>query len=461
MGNLGETSVSAYCFSGFALSKSQQCAIAFTTGSRSGGYTLKSVAGRFAAKQGSPDNIIVKVHAADSGNSSNPGTEVVTLSGSDPDTGGLHIFTCSGANCALSASTKYFVVMSTADTSGATALYRLERTTSDAEAVHPTGNGWAIANVARYKQGSAAWADIGNSHTVLLHVAADNAGGGGGSIGATATGPVLAWSSEQANTHRVPGWRLERDAAGVLRVSAGTNPAPAASAAATPAPGSRDAAHDVTTLAAAGNTAPDGLWANGATLWVVDADDRMLYAYDLATKARVPGRDVALSRNPHPLGLASDGITLWVSDYQDGQVYAYPVPGAASAPGPDVTLHPANPSPSALWTDGATLWVAEDSDGRLYAYTLSSGLRAPGKDLTLHADNASSGGLWSDGVTMWVSDPEDGRVYAYRLSDGRRDASKEYTVSDDSARVYGLWSDGTTMWMADDGGDRVLGYRAW
>ena len=460
---MGEAVVSNInCAIGYGSSASHQCAVAFSTGGRSGGYTLKSVTGRFLAKVGDPGSIIVKVHAADSGNSSNPGTEVVTLSGSDPDTAGLHTFTCSGSDCALSANTTYFVVMSTADTSGGTILYLLARTTADAEAVHSTGTtGWAIANVGRYKQDSAAWADISNSHTFLLHVAADNAGGGGGSIGATATGPVLAWSNEQANTHRVPGWRLERDAAGVLRVSAGTNPAPAASAAATPAPGSRDAAHDVTTLAAAGNTAPDGLWANGATLWVVDADDRMLYAYDLATKARVPGRDVALSRNPHPLGLASDGITLWVSDYQDGQVYAYPVPGAASAPGLDVALHPANPSPSALWTDGATLWVAEDSDGRLYAYTLSSGLRAPGKDLTLHADNASSGGLWSDGVTMWVSDPEDGRVYAYRLSDGRRDASKEYTVSDDSARVYGLWSDGTTMWMADDGGDRVLGYRAW
>ena len=284
----------------------------------------------------------------------------------------------------------------------------------------------------------------------------------------------------------VAGWRLERDDGGVLRVTTGTSRASAAGrdpssragrprsqaaeatgarrgaavAGAVPASGSLDPASDVTALAAAGNTSPDGLWSDGATLWVVDTDDRMLYAYDLASKARDVGKDVVLWRNTRPLGLASDGVTLWVSDYQAGTVYAYPVPGAASAPGPDVTLHAANASPSALWTDGATLWVAEDTDGRLYAYDLSSGLRAPGKDLTLHADNASSGGLWSDGGTMWVSDPEDGRVYAYRLSDGRQDARLDYDVGGAAMSVYGLWSDGWTLWVVDDGADRVVGYRA-
>ena len=460
VGNLAETAASnKTCSLGVVGTVTNQCAVAFTTGSRSGGYTLKSVTGRFAAKSGSPGNIIVKIHAADSGNSANPATTAkVTLTGGNPDTAGLHTFTCSGSDCSLSASTKYFVVMSTADTSGSR-VYRLVRTASDAEAVHPSGNGWSIADVGRGKLSTGDWVDLGDSHTGLLHIAADNAGAGGGSLGADAMGPTLAWSNGQASTLRVPGWTIERDATGVLRAAAKPTPAPAANrASAVPTPGSRDEGNDVTTLAAAGNTSPDGLWSDGATLWVVDTDDRMLYAYDLASKARNPGKDVALSRNTRPLGLASDGITLWVSDYQAGTVYAYP--GAASAPGPDVPLHAANASPSALWTDGATLWVAEDTDGRLYAYDLSDGLRAPGKDLTLHADNASSGGLWSDGVTMWVSDPEDGRVYAYRLSDGERDASLDYTVSGGSARVYGLWSDGWTLWVVDDGSDRVVGYRA-
>ena len=267
-------------------------------------------------------------------------------------------------------------------------------------------------------------------------------------------------SGNQVGTTVVAGWRIERDAAGVLKVSAKTNALPTGGrdTATPPAPGSRDAANDVTALAAAGNTSPDGIWSDGATLWVVDADERMLYAYHLATKARDPGKDVILSRNTRPLGLTSDGATMWVSDYQDGQVYAYDLATGAPARSRDVTLHAANASPSALWTDGATLWAAEDTAGRLYAYRLPDSTPDPAKDLTLHADNAAAGGLWSDGVTMWVSDPEDGRVYAYRLSDGGRDASREYDAG--GAAVYGLWSDGRTTWLADDGSDRLLAHHA-
>ena len=489
----------------------------FRTGGNGGGYTLSAVTVDMGQKTGSPNPLQVQLWSDSSGG---PGSQVsgATLSGSDPPSGGGETtYTCSGA-CLLSANTSYWVRLSVsgAHTSGAWAW---NYTNSGDETLDPTGTGWSIGdnkeqnpgnlltNIAGYNQlkvsaiteptlaassittttatltlsrysGGSWWlkrttpADTtckskGTTATESLTTLTSGTSytykayskNGCHSADEIATVTFSATGSGQGSTTVVAGWRLERDGAGVLRVTAKPNAAPAG-AVSTPAPGSRDAANDVTALAAAGNTSPDGLWSDGATLWVVDTDDRMLYAYDLASKARDAGNDVILSRNTRPLGLASDGITLWVSDYQDGQVYAYPVPGAASAPGPDITLHAANASPSALWTDGATLWVAEDSDGRLYAYDLSDGLREPGKDLTLHADNASSGGLWSDGVTMWVSDPEDGRVYAYRLSDGRRDASREYVVSSDSARVYGLWSDGWTLWVADDGGDRVLAHHA-
>ena len=78
-----------------------------------------------------------------------------------------------GGRLPLSASTTYFVVMSTGDASG-TRFYQLARTASDAEAVHPSGNGWSIADVGRVKQGSVAWANLGSSHTGLLHIAADD-----------------------------------------------------------------------------------------------------------------------------------------------------------------------------------------------------------------------------------------------------------------------------------------------
>ena len=175
MGNLGEAAASGFrCTIGF-LNDAKQCAVAFSTGSRSGGYTLKSVTGRFGVKDGNPGNIIVAIHAADTANSANPAaTAKVTLSGSDPDAAGLYTYACAGSDCSLSASATYFVVMSTGDTSGISAkYYKWQSTDSDAEAGHPSTHGWTIANAGRYKSGSNAWVDLAGGRTGMLHIAAD------------------------------------------------------------------------------------------------------------------------------------------------------------------------------------------------------------------------------------------------------------------------------------------------
>ena len=177
VGNLGEGAVaSSYCGIGYISSKSRQCAVGFSTGSRSGGYTLKSVTGRFANDIGSPGNIVVKLHAADTGNSSNPAATAIAnanFTGNNPSTAGLYGYACAGTGCALSKDTKYFIVMSTGDNSGGNDTYLLETTNSDAEATHPDSNGWTIANVARSKTESNDWGNLGDSSTGLLHLAAD------------------------------------------------------------------------------------------------------------------------------------------------------------------------------------------------------------------------------------------------------------------------------------------------
>ena len=381
----------------------EKWATAFTTGSsNSPGYTVTTVAAKFNTKNGTPGAIAAKIHADSSGA---PGTEVanLTLTGRTTSPSGEDAeYTCAGTGCSLAASTTYHLVFEVSGTTTGV-NYQWRSTTSKNETNTPSNAGWSITNAgaSQWRGDTSSWTANANTAISTMFSVSANQNSSGQSVGNAA--PIVA------------GWRLERDAAGVLRVTAAAggasgNPSTPDTPSGAPAPGAPDPASDLTALAAAGNTSPDGLWSDGMTMWVVDTDDRMLYAY--------------------------------------------PVPAA------DVTLHPANASPSALWTDGATLWVAEDTDGRLYAYDLVSGSRAPAQDLTLHPDNASSGGPWSDGVTMWVSDPEDGVVYAYRLSDGARDARLDYTVSDDSARVYGLWSDGWTLWLADDGSDRVVGYRA-
>ena len=179
VGNLGEGAVSgSHCLIGYqsAVGGSVQCAMAFDTGDRSGGYTLKSVTGRFRNDAGNPGNIIVKLHAADTSNSSNPAATAIadaTFTGDNPDTAGLYGYACAGTGCALSKDTKYFIVMSTGDNSGVN-YYNLSVTNSGDEAVHPTGTtGWSIAHAVRSKWGSNAWLNMTGAPTGLVHIAAD------------------------------------------------------------------------------------------------------------------------------------------------------------------------------------------------------------------------------------------------------------------------------------------------
>ena len=55
----------------------------------------------------------------------------------------------------------------------------------------------------------------------------------------------------------------------------------------------RNPAADFDTLTGASNRAPRGIWSDGETMWVVDIrfGNQKIYAYDMATKARVPGKD--------------------------------------------------------------------------------------------------------------------------------------------------------------------------
>ncbi len=173
VGNLGEQADNASCSIGHSGTNNVKCATAFTTGGNSAGYTLKSVTGLFDAKFRNPGDIVVAIHAADTTNSSHPAASAsITLAGSDPDAAGLHTYTCS-TGCDLAASTTYFVVMSTADTSGPRKLYSWRRTTSDDETVRPsTATGWAIANDGLHDIGSG-WAALPRNHTGIMHVAAD------------------------------------------------------------------------------------------------------------------------------------------------------------------------------------------------------------------------------------------------------------------------------------------------
>ena len=164
------------------------------------------------------------------------------------------------------------------------------------------------------------------------------------------------------------------------------------------------------------------LWSDGTTMWVADYQDVVVYAYDLATHQRVPGKDINTLRaavNNNPAGIWSDGSTVWIVDYRDAKVYAYNLATGECLPDLDVnTLDAAgNDAPLGLWSDGTTMWATDYWDAKVYAYNLATGEYESGKDLNglKAAQNIFPEDLWSDGTTMWVYDHAGHKIYAYNL----------------------------------------------
>ena len=208
VGNLTETD-DGDCVVGYTTA-AQRCAIAFTTGNRLGGYTLANVTAEFDAKTGTPGSIVVGLHAADTTNGANPAASATTTLtvGSSPDTAGYYSFTCSGNGCNLEYDATYFIVMSTADTSGSN-HYNLDVTDSNGEDKQPDGNGWTIANAARAKSGSNAWTNATGDRAAMLYLVANN----DTSTTALSASDVAATTATLTIANHSGGWYYKADVA--------------------------------------------------------------------------------------------------------------------------------------------------------------------------------------------------------------------------------------------------------
>ena len=224
----------------------------------------------------------------------------------------------------------------------------------------------------------------------------------------------------------------------------------------------RDAAKDFDTLYAAGNTEPQSLWSDGTTMWVSDWNDAKIYAYNMTTKARDAAKDfntLAATGYPRPRGIWSDGTTMWVVDWDDVKIYAYNMTTKARDAAKDFnTLVAAgNGAPMGIWSDGTTMWVANTNNVKIYAYNMATKARDAAKDFDTAIIDAQ--GIWSDGTTMWVVDGDDVKIYAYNMATKARDAAKDFdTLVDSNTEPTGIWSDGTTMWVADGDDDKLHAY---
>ena len=80
-----------------------------------------------------------------------------------------------------------------------------------------------------------------------------------------------------------------------------------------------------------------GIWSDGTTIWIPARQPSRLLAYTISTKARDSSKDfttLAAAGNINPQGLWSDGIIMWVAD-TNNNVYAYRMPSNVinSSPG--------------------------------------------------------------------------------------------------------------------------------
>ena len=162
-------------------------------------------------------------------------------------------------------------------------------------------------------------------------------------------------------------------------------------------------AKDFETLRSAGNNGPTGIWSDGATMWVADIGDSRIYAYNLpegtapverldpvadpAAFDRVPAKEFGSSlysaNNHDPQGIWSDGATMWVADIGDSRIYAYNLEDKTrvSAKDFDGLKAAGNNYPRGIWSDGATMWVADGVDDKIYAYLTGSRAWNPSQGL--------------------------------------------------------------------------------
>ena len=138
----------------------------------------------------------------------------------------------------------------------------------------------------------------------------------------------------------------------------------------------------------ADNANPAGIWSDGVTIWVADDADDKLYAYRMNPGGfdhggRDSDRDITLKDssagaedNGNPQGIWSDGATIWVADNIDDKLYAYDLDSRAHMPGKE--LAPPVGVPYGIWSDGIALWVVHSPSGagtKVYALSLAAAVR--------------------------------------------------------------------------------------
>ena len=177
-----------------------------------------------------------------------------------------------------------------------------------------------------------------------------------------------------------------------------------------------------------GPVCPGDIWSDGETAWISNnwcGVTNQIYAYDLETWARVPGRDIE-SPDSELKGIAGDRDTIRVVSSSsddptcDDPMYAYELDdlergdnrcGVASEMG----------RVFAAYSDGHLFWMMNFMGG-LRVLELDSNTRVPSLEwfTTWNLGLIHPGGLWSDGATMWMSDSQGTLIRAFSMPERAR-----------------------------------------
>ena len=224
---------------------------------------------------------------------------------------------------------------------------------------------------------------------------------------------------------------------------------------------------DFNGIAAEGNDDPVGIWGNETTIYVSDASDGMVYAYN-RDGTRDTSKDLSYGSHTDPTNsvvgtsqsIWSNGTIMWIAYPRPGKVYAFNLSTRMPDTTEEFTLASGNSNPTDMWSDGTTMWVANFFPPRIYAYTISTGARDESKEVDVSADISVAAGIWSDSTTLWVADRQLNILRAYSLDDGTRTSQEDIAIPFDSGigRKWGLWSDGHTMWTIDNSVPKVFAF---
>ena len=150
----------------------------------------------------------------------------------------------------------------------------------------------------------------------------------------------------------------------------------------------------------------------------------------------------------------SDGETIWFVDDNTSIAYAYRASDRARDSSKDIRLPSGGIWNSAV-SDGTTLWFVNTNDNKAYAYRASTQIRDESKDIGLLGDNIFAGA--SDGTTLWFVSNDDNKAYAYRASDRARDSGKDINLPSECVGGFG---NNNTIWFILSGSKTAQAYNS-